>query len=41
MSFLLKEKGIRIDREKVISLAKKYKKDFSEKSFREILRIIS
>jgi len=41
MNFLLKEKGIRIDREKVISLAKKYKKDFSEKSFREILRIIS
>jgi len=41
MSFLLKEKGIRIDREKVISLAKKYKKDFSEKNFREILRIIS
>jgi uncharacterized metal-binding protein len=36
----LKEKGIKIDSKKMISAAKKYKKDFSKESFEEILRLI-
>ena len=41
LGYLLKEKGIRINREKMIELAKKYKKDFNENSFKEILKSIS
>ncbi|MBW3023345.1 methyltransferase [Candidatus Woesearchaeota archaeon] len=38
MKHLLEEKGIIIDKKKIIELAKKYKKDFSEKNFGLILK---
>jgi len=40
MNHLLSEKGIKINREKIIELAKNYKKDFKNKSFLEILKIL-
>lgn len=40
MSYLLKKKGILIDRMKMIELDKKYKKNFGEKNFKMILELI-
>lgn len=40
MSLLLKDKNIIFDRKKVIDLARSYKKDFSDKSFKKILEVL-
>ena len=40
ISFLLNKKRIKIDKGRVIGLAREYKKSFSEKSFKEILKIM-
>lgn len=41
MSNLLKEKGIKVNRDKIIAAAKKYKKDMSKKNMNNILKNIS
>jgi len=40
VSKILKEKGIKIDKRKVISLAKIYKKEMHKTSFQNILKLI-
>ena len=40
LSLLLKHKKIKMDKEKLISLVKDYKKSYSEKNFENILRLL-